>query len=541
MSSAHGGGPTPVAGRVTLRGCAPRRSALAPPRPAPVVGASGAVENIGARRMGLVGKRMATLAARGASTRIGDMVAAEGLAGSQRLLPSDGSRPMTDNVRATVGAMLPPAPQPVSTRAMAGNLGLLGPLSGAESRDRWVTTPTARESEGLQRLRDSADFRLHHASGAASSHLRTALGWLRRFKDVFPGRKLFLPYSSSADVESAAYNEETFRLFGEFIRSHGSVRSGHTGEVVLACTITDYISAIRAFVSRETGYSLLVQGGNLRLPKQLLHMRREDGPAGSRELSRALTARLLRKLWRVSAFERSSRRGILRWAVLWVGHNVLLRGGEFGAPDRKQFSSTVGITLADVEWINPCAETGGFCVAVLDVLPIKNVDESRVRMPMLIRRRSSGALLVMDVQLEDGCAWTALRRLYEVRVREVPAQLHGVAPLFATTQGAVHTTDVLEFIREAAEAAGEDPMLFNARALRIGGATDLYHLLGPDAAERTIQKRGRWCSECHQVYTRMSATEMCGVSARMADANGVDLEAFRSGYVMPAVVQRRRN
>lgn len=499
------------------------------------VGAAGdRATGLGARRTGLVGKRMAVLAARGVTVSAADMLSAEACAGAPRL------RTPALPTAACGGGMLPPVPQQPSARAMAGRLGLLGPLSGSESRDRWVTAPTTRESAALHQLRASADFRLQNASGAASSHLRTALGWLQRFKGVFPGRQLFVSYSSSADVEAAAYNEETFRLFGEFIRSHGSVRSGHAGEVVLACTISDYISAIRAFVSREAGYSLLVSGGNLRLPKQLLHMRREDGPAGSRELSRAMTARVMRKLWRVPGFECRSRRGILRWAVLWVGHNVLLRGGEFGSPDRKVFSSTAGITLADVEWISPCAETGGFCVAILDVLPIKNVDESRARMPMLIRRRAPGPAPTTDVPPEDGCAWTAMRRLYDVRVREVPPQLHGVAPLFASQEDAVHTADVLEFIREAAAAAGEDPTLFNARALRIGGATDLYHLLGPEQAERTIQKRGRWCSECHQIYTRMSATVMCAVSARMADAAGVDLEAFRSGYVMPAVVQRRR-
>lgn len=486
---------------------------------------------------------MATLAARGVAVSMNDMVTAEADAGNPWLrTPAVGVSAATGYGQGAAGeGMRPPAPKMSSTRALAGSLGLLGPLSGEESRDRWLAPPSPRESAALVQLRASADFRLHNSSGAASSHLRTALGWLRRFKDVFPHRRLFVPYSSSADVESAAYNEETFRLLGEFIRSHGSIRAGHSGEVILSCTISDYISALRAFVSREAGYSMLVSGGNLRLPKQLLHMRREDGPAGSRELSRALTARVLRKLGRVPAFECQSRRGILRWAVLWVGHNVLLRGGEFGAPDRKHFSSTVGITLADVEWISPCAETGGFCVAVLDVLPIKNVDENRVRVPMLIRRRTAGSAPVSAASPVDGCAWTAMRRLYEVRVRETPAHLHGVAPLFADAhQEAVHTADVLEFIREAATAAGEDPALFNARALRIGGATDLYHLLGPEEAERTIQKRGRWCSECHQVYTRMSATAMCTVSARMADATGVDLEAFRSGYVMPAVVQRRQ-
>lgn len=485
---------------------------------------------------------MATLAHRGVAVSASEMVEAESHAGAPRLRRPGVASGWAATSTAASGMMLPPPPrQQVSTRAMAGALGLLGPLSGVESRDRWITPPSLRESAALSQLRASADFRLHNAGGAAPAHLRTALGWLQRFKGVFPGRQLFLPYSSSADVESAAYNEETFRLLSEFIRSHGSVRPGHAGEAVLSCTIADYVSAIRAFVSREAGYSLLVSGGNLRLPKQLLHMRREDGPAGSRELSRALTARVLRKLWRVPGFEYHSRRGILRWAVLWVGHNLLLRGGEFGAPDRKEFSSTTGVTLADVEWISPCAETGGYCVAVVDVLPIKNVDENRVRVPMIIRRRATGeAPSTGMTPPEDGCAWTAMRRLYDARVQEVPLHLHGVAPLFASPETVVHTADALEFIREAATAAGEDPTLFNARALRIGGATDLYHLLGAEEAERTIQKRGRWCSECHQVYTRMSATAMCTVSARMADASGVDLEAFRSGYVMPAVVQRRR-
>ncbi|KAL1504844.1 hypothetical protein AB1Y20_008615 [Prymnesium parvum] len=87
---------------------------------------------------------------------------------------------------------------------------------------------------------------------------------------------------------------------------------------------------------------------------------------------------------------------------------------------------------------------------------------------MLIRRRAYGVASESGVPPEDGCAWTALRRLYEVRVREVPPHLHGVAPLFSTPHESVRTADVLEFIREAAAASGEDPAVFNARALRPG-------------------------------------------------------------------------
>ncbi|KAL1507674.1 hypothetical protein AB1Y20_007289 [Prymnesium parvum] len=106
---------------------------------------------------------------------------------------------------------------------------------------------------------------------------------------------------------------------------------------------------------------------------------------------------------------------------------------------------------------------------------------------------------------------------------------------------AVSTANVLAFVREAAVAAGESPADFDSRSLRIGGATDLYHLFGPQEAERIIAARGRWCSMIHQIYTRLSATSMLAVSSVMADATGVDLEAFRHGYVMPAIVRTRRS
>lgn len=179
-------------------------------------------------------------------------------------------------------------------------------------------------------------------SSAGPSHLVTALGWLRRFVETFPSRRLFVPHTAAGDVHAAAYNEETFRLLGEFIRRHGSVRPGRSNEVVSATTIADYISAIRAFRSREAGYNLLVSGGNLRLPRQIQQMRREDGPKGQRGLARGLTSRLLRRLCSTPACERVTGRGKLRWAVLWVGHDLLLRGGELGRPENKEFRPRSG-------------------------------------------------------------------------------------------------------------------------------------------------------------------------------------------------------
>ncbi|KAL3931514.1 MAG: hypothetical protein SGPRY_001093 [Prymnesium sp.] len=207
-----------------------------------------------------------------------------------------------------------------SSRQLASRLGMTGPLSEAP-RDLWACEPSPAEAAAVASLRDGADVRFYTAHGSASgdaSHLNTALRWLERVIQVFPSRRLFVP-------QSGAYNEEPFRLFAEFIRRLGSVRRRHEGEVVSASAISEYVLAIRAFRSREAGYDLLVSGVNLRLPLQMRHMRREDGPAGGRQISRALTVLILRRLLQVREFApANSRRHSLRWAVLWGGHNLLL-------------------------------------------------------------------------------------------------------------------------------------------------------------------------------------------------------------------------
>lgn len=434
----------------------------------------------------------------------------------------------------------PPAMQP-SCRRLASSLGLTGPLAPVE-RDRWALPPSGGERAALHSLRDSADTRLHTAHGSTSGepgHLGTALRWFERFVATFPSRTPFVPHTGAGDVHAAAYNEETLRLFAEFIRRHGSVRRGSEGSAVSAAAIGDYVASVRSFRSREAGYNLLVAGGNLRLPLQMRHMRREDGPAGSRALSRGLTARLLRKLIRVVDFDtRGTRYACMRWAILWAGHNMLLRGGEFGVPARKSFDPALGLVLADLDWIEPCEETDWYHAVCVDVMPIKDARVDRQRVPTLIRRRQRWQA-TSALGDDPSCAYDAIRIYFLLRLQEVHGSLRGSAPLFAQADGrAVDTTAVAACIRDAALAIGENPSDFDARALRIGGATDLYHLFGATEAERVIADRGRWNSLVRDLYSRLSATSMLRVSASMADATGVDLEAFRHGYIMPALVRR---
>lgn len=132
---------------------------------------------------------------------------------------------------------------------------------------------------------------------AGPNHLYTALRWLLRFVDTFPSRQLSVPHVVSGDVHAARYNEATLLVLGEFIRQRGSVRPGHEGEVVSALSIADELSALRANRSTQEGYNLLVSGVNLRLPRQMQQMCREDCPAGWRSLARGLTAREFSENW----------------------------------------------------------------------------------------------------------------------------------------------------------------------------------------------------------------------------------------------------
>ena len=331
---------------------------------------------LSSRRVQLTARRASTLQRAGVEADVDTLLEAEAAAAGLHVPTAHGGARQlaVSHTWSSPATMPPPPPHAPSVRQLAAGMGITGPLS-AQDRDAWCCEPSPAELTALAALRSGADLRLHTAHSGTSTgepaHLRTALGWLRRFLQVFPSRRLFTPHEGAGDVHAASYNEETFRLIAEFIRVHGSVRSGHIGDTVSSGAIGDYISALRAFRSREAGYNLLVSGGNLRLPLQLRSMRREDGPAGARELSRALTARLLRKLCRLPGFDRTTRRAILRWAALWGGHSLTLRGGEFGAVDNKPFQTSQGITLADLEWIDPCSETDGFDALVVDVMPRK--------------------------------------------------------------------------------------------------------------------------------------------------------------------------
>ena len=115
---------------------------------------------------------------------------------------------------------------------------------------------------------------------------------------------------------------------------------------------------------------------------------------------------------------------------MWVAHNLLLRGGELGRVDNRVFDPVTGITVADIDWIAPCADTGGYEVVVVDEMPIKDMQVSRARVPIVIRRRAAGPFNGRS-DLSSPCAWEALRMWCLLRSRECARLSWGVEPLFA--------------------------------------------------------------------------------------------------------------
>lgn len=75
-----------------------------------------------------------------------------------------------------------------------------------------------------------------------------------------------VPKSGSDDFQAAAFNEETLRLLGAFIRAHGSVRLSHEGEGTSASAISDCFCALRAHRSlqADTAYALPALTGDCR-------------------------------------------------------------------------------------------------------------------------------------------------------------------------------------------------------------------------------------------------------------------------------------
>ena len=87
-----------------------------------------------------------------------------------------------------------------------------------------------------------------------------------------------------------------------------------------------------------------------------------------------------------------------------------------------------------------------------------------------------------------------------------------------------------------AAAAGIPPGVVGGKLWRIGGATDLWEVLGAERAKDHIKRRGRWKSDIWEVYQRTLLGAQLDAAAGMATARDEDIEAVCPGWVQPAGV-----
>ena len=90
---------------------------------------------------------------------------------------------------------------------------------------------------------------------------------------------------------------------------------------------------------------------------------------------------------------------------------------------------------------------------------------------------------------------------------------HPRQPLFQFSPGHQLTQrQVLEFLRRALKAVGEDSMSFGTHSFRIGGFNRLFHMGVPI---EVIKRLGGWSSDAWREYLRVYQKNCLIVSSRM--------------------------
>ena len=371
------------------------------------------------------------------------------------------------------------------------------------------------------------------ADVADTDRVRAALSWFEDFAEDSDR----VPFLDPDSAGGKAYNQETLDLFIEYMRDRGSRKKGAEGQPLRAQHIGSMASTIRILVEREHRGLITCKEDNVVGPQLLRQMRKEDGPSGQRRLSRAIRALHLRAA-ADKGFDRTSRRGAMKWAVAVTSLNILLRGGEPGVTKRSTpVDPKRDITFSSFEWREPCEESRGRPWLLLDIVGIKDTQYKNRVTPMPICRRHTWEECSFG---EDPlCPYDALLRVWRASEGAVPAAervYHGGSstPFFIGEAGGVWCTkDSQALAREIAAWLGFPPDEFGGKAFRIGGATDLREIHGA-GAQLLIKERGRWGSDVAQLYQRGLLRVQLDVSAGMGDAHTRDMEEMVKDWVQPA-------
>ena len=242
-----------------------------------------------------------------------------------------------------------------------------------------------------------------------------------------------------------------------------------------------------------------------RLPAMLKGMTRKQGGKRPRELRKGVRPRTLRRA--MQTFLGGDSADEANWvAALTVGFCGLLRGAEMGLGPRKRWNAAECLTRADVSF----RSRHGRRYVVLMMRPCKNdkVEQGKT-VPLLL---AGGGKYLDPV--------AALERL--LALDPVPESEKARTPLFREAgHGAVTTRRIRAVVKALMAGMGEDPALFGAHSLRIGGATAA---LAQGVPAMVIRAMGRWSSEVYEIYCRASDEAVLRFGAAIASADYMDFE-----------------
>jgi hypothetical protein len=355
-----------------------------------------------------------------------------------------------------------------------------------------------------------------------------------------PSRELFVRNLEPADGE---YNIATLLRLHEFIRESGNKRPGKLAGITLKeSSISGILSTLHAHLACLAGGPLYNPGANASLLKAGKQMRAEDGPPGDRAIAAPLRARHLRSAFASGRLDRTSPVGRARAACLLLCHNLLARGRDVGVDaSSRTVDPSRDLTIAAFDWAAGAALSPPALVVWLH--PSKDPQQRKRRYPMLIQRRSSNTPFLSDPM----CTFDALVDAWAVLAAPIPKAAWPATPFFRIPANPtdaprlwkpIVSDDVGVWVKEAALAAEIDPAPLGVRALRMGGATDLYDIYGPPG-ERLIRERGRWSSDIAQIYQRVSAAAHGQLSRSIGDSAGVDLQSLLAGWSQSSATHGR--
>ena len=286
------------------------------------------------------------------------------------------------------------------------------------------------------------------------------------------------------------------------------------GNKISVNTAAGYVGTVQAWHDRRFGRKIGMGLELNRLRDMFKGMRRELGQPPRKQRFGVRTQHLaegLAMLEPSGAESPKQRRDIINiQAALATAFVGLMRGAEFALQDGESWASPSNLSRGDLSFFRD--ERGALCAALM-MRPCKS--------GRYLHGKHFRLVLAGGGKLVDPVA--ALWRL--VHEDPVPKAQRESTPLFRTHRGgvaeALTVAQVRDTVKQLMREVGEDPAMFGAHSLRIGGATAA---LTAGVHPSVIRLCGRWNSDLWELYARVSRESAARVTSLIGSTPFHDLE-----------------